>query len=851
MIGMQRTLLMLLVLVLTLALLGYRLSSLNVEVLAAQVSDRTGVQLSSRQATWVWFPKPGIRMDEVRLQWPGLSVDAHSLLVHASIVPLLFGKVELDTLHFQQASVHMDDRLSFPASFSQIARLPLSRILVSQGRFFLGTELLLQDVFFDVRDIGINRDTLWELQTLIEGHLLRSNGRVSFRQGRVVNSFGKIKFEQVPVSRWRHLLPSPLAARLLGGEQFSGSATFNMSSRENWTLFGEGGLQRSGQMLLRFRGKLEHPRANVLLWRDAFVHIGKRGVIGLQGQCGQGACSTSMQGKHLPLDWLREAWADQARKPDRIDGEVLVHALVHWQGRHWHGRGSFKARGPQFHYGSRVIVWPEIVGQIGDVRGEGMQWHLRATRLRAPGFDDRLDASADYEKRAGLVADLGSEEGLSRIWVPLGNLVLASLGEDGELRGQGRLTGSMHLEQREGYRISLRMDATEARIAYGSWSKPMRMPARCTWSIHHDDQRDAWEMRGCHLGGSGVERLDWWRDGTRQGIRVEGGSFDFGQLTDDIGVRLYSPGGCGWHGRLEGSFALEVDPNATWETWLTAADGGVDLHGFGCNGLTADGHVSAKRGVIQSQHLFLKWESGYANLGVRYDARGRRGRLILLNGQIDPLTIGSLAAWMKGRRMEGRLSGLALHHGAWEWRNLQAPFTWDEEGLRLGTWQAAWHKADVHGRQMRIQFGEWGLRLSGDMQLDGLSLAEAAELTAWIGQPQLRGRLGLRMKGTLSLPATRWSDVQLDGDLTLGDAAWKPTEDDQRPPFSLGHVSARLHMDEQGCRLSQVVVRQGAHRFHGDVVLAVDGSIQGKLTSGAQTLLLGGVWPRPAWRMEP
>ncbi|RMG90472.1 MAG: hypothetical protein D6703_07750 [Zetaproteobacteria bacterium] len=849
--GMQRILLMLLAFALGAALLGYRLSGLNVDLLAAQVSERTGVQLSARQTTWIWLPKPGIRMDGVSLSWPGLSIESGSLLVHASIVPLLFGKVELDMLHFQQTDVRVGDHLSIPASFSQLARLPLSRILVSHGRLFAGEELLLQDVSLDVRDIGINRDTLWELQTMIEGHLLRSNGRVSFRQGMVVNSFGKIKFEQVPIARWRHLLPMPVAGHLQGGEQFSGSATFNMSSRENWTLFGEGDLSRAGQMLLRFRGKLEHPRANVLLWRDAFVHIGGRAVLGLHGQCGQGACSTSIQGKHLPLDWLREAWADQARRPDRIDGEARVDALIHWQGRRWHGRGEFKAHGALFHFGTRAIAWPDLVGEIGDVRGEGMDWRLRATRLSTPGFSDHLDASAEYEQQAGLVAEMGSEGGLTRIWVPLGNLVLASLGEDGELRGSGRVIGSMHLEQGKGYRISLHMDATEAKVEYGRWSKPLRMQAQCKLNIYHDAERDAWEMEGCNLGGSGVKRLDWWRERERQGMNVRGGSFDLDQLSSEIGMPLVGAEGCHWHGRLDGDFASEAELNAPWEAWLSSAKGAVDLHGFGCNGFMVDGPVTGERGHLQSQHLFVKWENGYANLGFSYDASEKRGQLTLLNGQLDPLSFVRLAAWMEGRRLEGRLSGLLLHHGDWEWRNLQAPFIWDDDGLRLGAWQATWHKADVRGRQMKVQLGKDGLRLSGDIRLDGLPLADATELTAWIGQSQLQGGLSLTGKGMFVLPATQWGDVQLDGDLSLSDASWKPTQDEQHPLLSLGHVSAHLHIDGKGCRLSHMIVRRGAHRFHGEAALAVDGSIQGKLSSRTQTLLLDGTWPRPVWRLQP
>ncbi len=844
----QRILLMALAAAFAATVLAWRIASLDVAGLLAQAGERAGMQVEMQRASWVWFPRPGIRLEAARLERPGIRIEADALFVHASLVPFMFGKIELDTLAFQGMRLDIARDAAWRGSVGSLARLPLSRISVSRGSLRVAGKPWLNDFTLDVRDIGINRDTLWEFQALIDGHLMRSYGRLSFRQGRIVNSFGKLKFEQVPLARWREFFPGLLRAGLHGDEAFSGSATFNMNGRENWTLFGEGRLQRADAMLLRFRGKLEHPRQGRLLWHDAFVHIGRHAIIGLNGGCGLRACNTRVDGRSLPPDWFRAVWAEQARKPTRIDGEARLDAAIHWHATAWRATASLQTRGALFHFGADTIAWPNVEAEIGRLDGEGMRWRLASATLRVAGEDDRLDVAASYDPAQGLAGDVRSDKGVTRAWVPLGNLILASRAVPGRLAGHGRLSGAFHLQQRDdGYRLRLDLDASAAQFSYGSWRKPQHMAAVCQWSLANMASERSWSLKDCRLGGSGVAALRWWRKDGRQGVEVREGALDFGQISELLGLQAESR----WHGRMDGDFVAEAPLHADWDDWLQGAAGELDLHGFGRDGWHVDGHVAVGHGRLSSSHVFVQWQGGHANLGGEYDAARRRAQLHVLSAQADPLDLEKFAAWIGGERvLAGTLRGVVLRHGDWEWRNVQGALEWSHRRLRLSRWQASWHEAPVSGNELRLQPENGTIRIAGDLRVSALPVERAPELLAWLGQPTLHGSLSARLKFAGSWPPAHWSDWRVDGDVDLRDGSWQSPQLSQGTAWTFSALSGQLHVDESGAVLERLVFRRGLKRMNGRVRIAPDGAIDGELSGGAGCLSIGGAWPVPQWRQS-
>lgn len=821
---------------------NYRLQQLDVQAMMVRAAQNIGVDMAAKAVTLTLFPEPGVRLDGVAMRRGSVQVEAEHVLVHANLMPFLFGKLELGSIHFNEVTFRLPAMQGNDELWMQLAHIPFQRVEISHGRLVLDAHTWLDDFTLDVRDIGRNRDASWEFQTMIENHLVRSYGRLTFRQGEVVRSFGKFKIEQVLLAPYAEFLPVTLAEQLTGHEQFSGSATFNLTSRHAWTLFGEGKIQRGDEQLVKFRGKVEHPEETLLIWRDAFVHFDAGAVIAIDGWCQQQACETRMQGKKLPLNALKLVWAEQAVEPVHIDGEMTMNSVIRWQQNQWSGQGTVRLKKPLFHFGSNTIALPEMQMDITDFTGTGMHWKINHAVLGRPGATDHLMLSAEYDPQQGLKGE-ASTQGIDAIWVPLANLVLASLDEAPDVAGEGRVQGAVTLEQNgEQYSIGMNFDATAARIDYASITrKPARMQAQCSLTLKRQPGRDTVTMRECRFGGSGVQSLLWQRDAQEQQLKVQQGALDFAQL-EEVGLHLIGTDGIAFRGRVIGDFTASSQGDISLSGWLGKLSGDLDLHAFGTENWQLDGHMHARKGVLSSEHVFMKLQKGQVNLAGQYHVLQGTGTIHVLGGYLDWDSVGDIPYLDEKLAVRGTIAGLQVQWGQVSWHALQGQYRLQQGVLQLRDWKARLAEAEVTSHGMALQREDQQVKLSGDLHVSALALEKLPALQQWLGV-NLQGRLATNLTLAGYWPAKRMLDMDVKGDMALYEGIWQ--EADHRWPFR--KFAMRLQLKQGILQADRLIVETKTDHFTGAVSMDSNYLLRGQLHWGKRTIHIDGRWPRPAW----
>ncbi|MDX8401365.1 MAG: hypothetical protein R8K47_01905, partial [Mariprofundaceae bacterium] len=172
----------------------------------AEWQAHVGGSVAADGAELVFVPQFGLRLQRLEIRMDGLRLRAEEALAGLRLFPLLAGKIEIDTLNVPDALLRVtkharhDDaaRTTFGDLFVRIAHLPLERLRLIRARLEDdGGHVLLDRINLDLRDPGANRETLWEVQAGRGNHILRAQGRIDFRRGRVVRGFGKFHFQQM------------------------------------------------------------------------------------------------------------------------------------------------------------------------------------------------------------------------------------------------------------------------------------------------------------------------------------------------------------------------------------------------------------------------------------------------------------------------------------------------------------------------------------------------------------------------------------------------------------------------------------------------------------------------------
>ena len=285
-----------------------------------QLSTGTAVQITAEHTSLTWMHGFGLRLDGVSITHPAYHVAAGHMVISLKLLALLSGRTEVSSLDLHDAVITISPASISPTS-AAISSLPAQRIHLVRSRIQTADGItLLDNLHMDMRNIGANSETLWELNAKQGKQSLSGNGRLQFHDSQIIRGFSKIKMEHFQLERLQPFAPPALMHWMQSeGDLLSGAATLDIGQQQAWALFGEVKLkpaprQHSNAELqaetdkptLMLRGKLSHGANGEMSWRDSFIHIGDQAVVAIDGACKQHQdCTTRLDASDVPLT----AWA--------------------------------------------------------------------------------------------------------------------------------------------------------------------------------------------------------------------------------------------------------------------------------------------------------------------------------------------------------------------------------------------------------------------------------------------------------------------------------------------------------------------------------------------------------------
>ncbi|HXH73106.1 MAG TPA: hypothetical protein VNI58_09865 [Mariprofundaceae bacterium] len=825
------------------------------------VAGQMDVSIRVGKEQLAFFPFFGVHLSDVELARQDLQITADDVFVHVGLLPLLFGKTEIQYVEFMSPHFRFQSLPSADVPLSQLAALPFSRLQIHHGLLAVGDNPpLLKDFQLDVRDIGRNRDMNWELQAMLDGHLLRSHGRLSMRDGQLHSGFGKLKLEQIPAGRLAYFLPAVLARQLTPGMSLSGSGTWDLTSMRTWSLFGDLHVADDGHELGQARGKLQRQEDGRLVWRDSFLHIGDKAVVAINGDCDAGICESRLKANGVPLGLLRPLWVKNVRQPDGWQGNLGFDATARWQGDTWQLQGVASVGRSSMRFGADRFDLPAMRLQVGKLGGEGMRWSLDSGRMLLVGQNGALDLQAALSDAGNVNARI-STAGLADAWRPMGNVLLASFGQPAELRGDGLMKGELNLRQSDGFmEIDMQSDLGKLHLSYGKlFDKPAGVEAAGRLELGFGkDGLQRLVIDDGHLAGSSVRQVTWQRLLDRQVWAVSGAQFDIDGITA-AGVRL-PPVLTGFAGRLSADVQGEL-VRVTGHTALLpgSLQGSLTLQAFGSAGWRWSGLLQGGGRKIKFSRLRLDGNLGYADFSGDWSLPAAVHADVLA-GELDWEKLQALPGLWSELAISGKVRQVQLKLLGNSWQQVGCSYRWQDGKLVLRDANAHLAGGDVTARELALSPADGSLALQGDLQLRNLHLQSLKGLQGFAAS-ELKGRLYGNIKLDGALPATGLAGWRSNGDLVIYDGYRLPKGEAAAAVgtlpmwaklYAFRILSSHFDLKNERLKLSDVQLKQMGDSYRGQAEIAADGTISGAMRDAAsgQRFLLSGGWPRIIWEAE-
>ena len=843
------------------------IESLN-SYIRQEVQGFTESGLEAKKSSLSFLHGIGVRLDEVTLKQEHYRVDAGHMNIGIRLLPLLLGKIEVDTLDIHDAVIMVRPEALQPTS-TAISSLPFERIKLvrSQIRTFDGSELL-NNLHLELRNIGANRETLWELQAKQDGHSISGHGLLNFYNGEISSGFGKLKFDQVPVAPLRAVTPESIFAWFdQSQDKISGSLTLDITRNQTWAVFGE--LSLSGDMEgppLRVRGKLEHPEAGILNWHDSFIHFNEDAVIAIDGECIKEQCETALDATNIEL----KTWFPLIPKTlsfhKQINGLTDINAVVQWNDKGWDSSAAFQLKDASYHYKEADHQLPEILLQTEELQGDNKSW-LAKVVLSSPDAKGEL-AIESMQKKSGIKdMKINASDVDAPLWQPLANLLLSSLAIEPELDASGLMNGTIELQQHiSGKILRLDLDGKMAALSYPSlFKKPENIEAACNVEIRWpkaETTPDVVTLRECHLDNSSLQLARWMRSSQHQ-LEIRKLSVHFNQLHNHAVVL---PDGLS---SLRGD--LEGDGKTAWQGggnnnfgWADHMSGLWHLQNFGNPQWHASGAVKAVKGRFESSHLLLHGPQGQAELQGEVTFATGAGDVDILEATLDfSSSYPAPPAFMEGKNIRGRIHRAQLTMLENELQEIHGYYRMHRGKLELENIQGSIADGQLISRKLVITPAAEKYGVSGKIRLKKIRSEQIMGL-APILQAELKGRLhaNIELQGSFpSLKADSWH--QSNGDILIYNGEWsREGKADTltehlgiKKPELISHtfnqLGFRFRMREQQADLDQLNLNYNGVQLRGKAEVADDGTIQGAVESKDRKSLysLGGTWPQPSWQL--
>ncbi|TLS76532.1 glutamyl-tRNA amidotransferase [Mariprofundus erugo] len=847
------------------AVLWWRLDIKSLQAaIEGQTARLSGSRLIAREVSLSLIHGVGLRLDQVSLNNPLLSMQAGHINIGIHLLPLLLGKIEVGTLDIHDATLKLDGDAAANLSAS-FASLPFERVhLIRSSIEDMRGISKLENIELDVRNIGPDREMLWEISSRQSDYSLHGHGQMAFRAGTVMSGFGKLKLTSIPASLLSVVAPTMLSDWFAGQSQrLSGGLTLDITRQRGWSLFGEvdaGGDEQ--HQPVRLRGKLSHPAAGELVWHDSFVHLDDRAVIALDGHCSQGQCESHLDARSMPVAaWLR-LFPDAVDLPKTLAGKSRLEAMLRWHGDQWEASGSVRLNDASFSYRQQSRPLPALQLTVSELHGERNGWGGRAV-ITFPGIASEILLQADSSSAArvkhqppsqSLLLTLASTKLADGVWQPFGNLLLSSLNIAPDLTGSGTMRAAVELQlQPQHSSLQLDLGADEARVAYaGQWEKPAGVVALCHGKVGWRSmisQPDGVQLDRCRVADAQLDTLAYHQKEKRESLALSGLTLDLDKLAErklllPDWLRLY-------HGRIEGSGQFDwLDGSGL----LKRASGDWNLQQAGTFDWQLSGRVKVADGIFASDHLQLSGPLGQAELKGRFRATDRSGTINVLSGHLDWQALPGLPAGMADIHLAGHIAQGYVTALGYEWQGMSADYFMDQGHLVLKQGVVPFAGGQLQVDELMLTPVASSLRLDGKIRAKEVKLEQLPWLAEWL-QADLSGKLGanIEVKGLFNQDGavadmSAWQ--RSNGDLVVYSGSWLPRDSALRglsAPGDFRKLQLRFRLQEQGVDIPSVELVRHGIRYRGQAAIAADGAISGGLKGGG-AVTLQGQWPYPQWQ---
>lgn len=833
-----------------------------------EVSRHTQASLKSESSSLTFLHGIGLRLNQVTLRHTQYEMQAEHMSISIRLLPLFMGKIEIDTLNIYDALFKVRPG-SLEPNTKAMASLPVQRIQLvrCQIETFDGDKLL-NDLHLDLRNIGPNRKTLWELQAQQENHSLSGHGRLSFQQGEITAGFGKLKLKQVPVSRLRPFVPELLSQWLSQGSgRISGALTLDITERHVWSMFGEVALDREGdETPIRLRGKLSQPARGELVWHDSFIHFDAQSVVAIDGACHEENCRTNIDANNIPLKKWTPFIPEGVTFHRIITGSTNLKAAIGWNKTGWQGTADFRLINGAFSYSGIETPLPALHLQTTEMAGDVKQWQTKA-RLSFDKADGSMSIQSSKKRDGSKDMSISPTDVDGSQLQSLSNLMLASLDIEPGLQLEGKITGELHLHQStSGTKLQLHFNADQARLTYKGWiDKPENVKAQCqaqiSWANQSLRRPVSIKLQDCQLANSSLNKLSWVHRNQKETLAIKKLNINFDMLRAQsvhIGQAFEQI-----HGQLDG------DATSTWNDqdssnirWARNMSGAWRLQNFGTHSWHTNGTIKAVKGIFSSSRLQLTGENGQAELKGDLAVSTKQGTINIIGAQLDWDSFPAPhAIWsdvdLNGYIQYGRMSLLGNN-----WQDINSRYRLKQGKLELNTLKASLAGGTVTSPSLTLSPEADGLTVQGSGRIHDLQLEELQGLNQWL-QSDLHGELhaNIRLHGRLPVQGmAEWK--QSNGDILIYDGEWKQQGEAESLTERLGIQSPaiqsyafkklefRFRVHENQIDIPELELNRHNQTYRGsgsvDLNHRLTGSIQN--TSDQSVYALDSVLPTLNWR---
>ena len=842
------------------------IKSLNNHVMQ-ELQGFTQVGLEAKESSFSFMHGIGLRLDGVTLKQQHYRVDAGHMDIGIRLLPLLLGKLEINNLDIHDAIIKVRPEAVAPTS-SAISSLPVERIQLIRSKIqtFDGADLL-NNLHLDLRNIGSNRETLWELQAQQKDHSLSGHGRLNFYNREISAGFGKFKLDRVPLARLRAVTPASIFAWFEESEgSISGSLTLDITHNQTWAVFGEMRLQgEADEPPLRLRGKLEHPEAGLLTWHDSFIHFDNNAVIAIDGECRNQHCETGIDAINIDLKTWLPLLPKGVSFHKQISGVTDLNAHVQWSDKSWDSSAAFRLKDASYRYNEREYTLPEIELQTEELRGDKKSWYAKAI-LTSPDANGEMAITSSQKSSGSKDMQINANLVDAPLWQPLANLLLSSLQIEPQLDGEGFISGLIQLQQsRKEKRLKLDLDAEKAAISYASlFKKPETIIANCiaeiSWS-NSDKLPTAVAMEKCQLDNSSLKKAVWKRSNKQEQLEIKSLSLQFDQLQHH--AVLLPAGLSEFRGLVEGSGSSRRNSSTTdVMNWAEQMSGRWHLQNFGKNSWYSNGSITAKKGLFQSPQLLLQGPYGEAELKGEINFRKSTGDVDILAATLITEGYPALPESLRGLNIRGRIHQAQLTLLSNQLQAIHGYYRIKSDQLSLENIQASIAAGQLISKKLLISLDAGGYGIAGKVRLKNMQLQQINGLDSLL-QAELKGKLHANIELQGKIPHLKQESWNLsNGDILIYSGEWIRQSEANSLSEHLGiketelishgfrELSFRFRIRDQQSDISQIKLNLGGSLFQGKAEVSNALAIQGTLQSKDQSQLyaIDGEWPTPSWQ---